>query len=92
MKLQTALLKAATDSLQHLTGLLLCPAMDDRIVRIALESDTREVPLHPDIERIVQKEISQQRTDYSPNAKGNFRFERVIDAWRARPIVDLRRK
>src|SRR5262249_56821768 len=66
MKLQTALLKAATDSLQHLTGFLLCPAMDDRIVRISLESDAREGPLHPDIERIVQKEIGQQRTDHAP--------------------------
>jgi hypothetical protein len=78
MKLQTALLKTATDSIQHRTRFLLRPAMDDGIVRVPLESDTREVPLHPDIERVVQKEIGEQRTNDSLNAKGNFRFERVV--------------
>ena len=29
---------------------------------------------------------------HSPNAKGNFQFERVISGWRARPLLDLRRK
>jgi len=66
MKLQTALLKTATDSIQHRTRFLLRPAMDDGIVRVPLESDTREVPLHPDIERVVQKETGEQRTDYAP--------------------------
>jgi hypothetical protein len=32
------------------------------------------------------------RIEYSPNAKGNFQFERVIVGWRARPMLDLRRK
>jgi hypothetical protein len=50
------------------------------------------VPLHPDIERVVQKEIGQQRTDRPPYAKGNFQFERVIAEWREQPVVDLRRK
>src|SRR5262249_41051237 len=66
MKLQTALLKAPTDSLQHLTRFLLRPTMDDGIVRVPLESDAGEVPLHPDIERVVQKEIGEQRTDHAP--------------------------
>src|SRR5262245_35750001 len=57
MKRQMALFKAATDGIQHLTSFLLCPAMDDGIVRIPLESDARELPLHPAIERVVQKEI-----------------------------------
>jgi len=57
MKLQTALHKATTDSVQHLTSLLLSPAMDEDIVRISFESNAREVPQHPEIERIVQKEI-----------------------------------
>jgi hypothetical protein len=50
------------------------------------------VPLHPDIERVVQKEIGEQRTDHAPYAKGNFQFERVIASWRAQPVLDLRRK
>ena len=37
--------------------------MDDRIVRIALERDARISPLHPEIERVMQEEIGQQRTD-----------------------------
>jgi hypothetical protein len=28
----------------------------------------------------------------SPNAKGNFRFERTISGWRGRCLLDLRRK
>ena len=29
---------------------------------------------------------------HSPNAKGNFQFERLIGGWRALPLLDLRRK
>jgi len=29
---------------------------------------------------------------YSTNAKGNFRFDRVISGWRNRPVLDLRLK
>ena len=50
------------------------------------------VPLHPDVERVVQEEIGEQRTDHSPNAKGNFQFERVVVGWRSRAVLDLRRK
>ena len=32
------------------------------------------------------------RGDYSPNAKGNFQFERVIVGWRTQTVLDLRRK
>ncbi len=28
----------------------------------------------------------------SPNAKGNFLFDRVITGWRDRPVLDLRLK
>ena len=31
-------------------------------------------------------------TVYSPNAKGNFLFDRVITGWRDRPVLDLRLK
>ena len=36
--------------------------------------------------------IGQQGRDYSPNAKGNFQFDRVITGWRDRPVLDLRLK
>src|SRR6266545_1094432 len=36
--------------------------MDDGIVSIALKWDTRVVPLHPQIKRIMQEEIGEQRT------------------------------
>nr|AEH95305.1 putative membrane transport protein [Aplysina aerophoba bacterial symbiont clone AANRPS] len=29
---------------------------------------------------------------YSPNAKGNFQFDRMITGWRNRPVLDLRLK
>ena len=32
------------------------------------------------------------RSDYSLNAKGNFRFERTIMDWRSGFVLDLRRK
>jgi hypothetical protein len=52
--------------------------MDDRIVRIPLEGDAREGPPHPEVERIVQEEIGQQRTDDAPNTKGNVAFDRTL--------------
>jgi hypothetical protein len=67
-------------------------AMTDHIVSASLESNARVPPTHPFIENVMQKEICQQRARYSPNAKGNFQFERLIGGWRALPLLDLRRK
>jgi hypothetical protein len=67
--------------------------MADHIIGITLERDGRMVPPHPHIERVMQKEIRQERADYSPYAKGNFSFERVICDWRTRvAVLDLRLK
>jgi hypothetical protein len=41
------------------------PAVADRIVGITFEGNAGMIPAHPRVERIVQKEVSQQRTDYS---------------------------
>jgi hypothetical protein len=62
IELKTALQEATSDGFQYLPGLPLAPAVDDGIVRITLELDMRECPLHPEIERVMQEEISQQRT------------------------------
>ena len=66
--------------------------MADRVVSVAFERDGRILPLHPEIERIVKKEIRQHGTDDALNAKGNFRFEREIRHWRSGNVLDLRRK
>ena len=63
MKRQTTLLEPTTNRGQHRSGLLLVLAVDDGIVRVAFKLDTRTRPLHSDIERIMQEEIRQQRTD-----------------------------
>ena len=34
----------------------------------------------------------QGRSCYSPNAKGNFQFDRMITGWRDRPVLDCRLK
>jgi hypothetical protein len=67
--------------------------VDDGIVRIALELDARIAPRDPEIKRIMQEEIGQERTDDSPYAKGNFTFDRVICGWRTGlAVLDLRLK
>ena len=42
--------------------------------------------------KLVKVDVGDQGADYSPNAKGNFQFERVIIGWRSTPLVDLRLK
>jgi hypothetical protein len=64
----------------------------NHVVRVTLERDVREFPAHPEIERIVEIEICQNRTSDALNAKGNFCFDRVIRGWRGLAMVDLRRK
>jgi len=50
-------------------------------------------PRHPEIERVVEKNVRQDWADHSPYAKGNFQFERVVTGWRASsPVLDLRLK
>src|SRR5262249_44046327 len=63
MKLQTALLEPIADRFEHLPRMPLAAAMDDRIVSIALELDRRKIPAHPVIERVVQEQVGEQRTD-----------------------------
>ena len=38
------------------------------------------------------REVAPAMRSYSMNAKGNFRFDRVISGWRNRPVLDLRLK
>ena len=67
--------------------------MTDDVVRVSLEWNVRIGSRHPRVERIMQEQIRQERTNYSPYAKGNFSFERVICDWRTRvTVLDLRLK
>src|SRR5262249_17463530 len=58
---------------------------------IALSMAVSPLP-RPEIEDGVQVDIGEQWRDGSLNAKGNFRFERIIVAWRSGFVLDLRRK
>src|SRR3954447_12500601 len=60
MKLQTAVRQTTPDGLQHRPRLRLAPAMDECIVRVALEPEVRVDPRHPAIERVVQEEVGQK--------------------------------
>ena len=46
---------------QHLTGLPLADAVHDHVIGVALEFDSRELPGHPHIERVVHEQVRQER-------------------------------
>jgi hypothetical protein len=48
--------------------------------------------MDPQVEGVVKIDVRQERRYHSPNAKGNFQFERVVQGWRSLAVVDLRRK
>src|SRR4030065_166811 len=62
MKLQTALSEPIPDGVSHHFSLPPASAVNDGIVRIALERDARVAPSHPEIKREVQEQIGQERT------------------------------
>jgi hypothetical protein len=93
MQRQRALREPLLQRCPQRLGLFFTATMADRIIGVSLERNVRMVPRHPYVERVVQKEIRQERANYSPYAKGNFSFERVIWDWRTRiAVLDLRLK
>jgi hypothetical protein len=62
------------------------------VVGVPGEPDAGQMPRHPEIERVMQKQIGEQRRDHALNAKDNFRFERTIIGWRGWGVLDLRHK
>ena len=74
---------------ERLLRILRGAAQDDKIIRIAHHLVARRG--HDVVER-VEIEIGEQGTDQSPNAKGTFQFERVVERWRSLAVLDLRRK
>ena len=48
--------------------------------------------LYPQVERVVQVDVGQQRTEHAIDAKGNFEFERRVGLCRTLSLLDFRRK
>ncbi len=63
MKLQPDPDKPTRDRIPHLAGLTFADAMDHRIVCKALERDRRELPDHPRIKPVMQKQVGEDRRD-----------------------------
>jgi hypothetical protein len=55
----------------------------DRIVGVPLESDPAVMARDPLIKGVMQKQVGQQRGDYSSYTKDNFEFRRVISFQRS---------
>ncbi len=75
MQLQPALAQPGSDPLTRITGLLLSETMHHDVIAEALERQAREFPRHPCVERVMEKEVCEQRRGHAPNAVGNFCFE-----------------
>ena len=71
---------------------VLSPAMNQPIICIPTPREIRVCPLDPKVERIMQEEVGEYRADHSPNAKGNFCFDRVTPLDRSYVVLDLRLK
>src|SRR5262245_39904560 len=65
MKFQSALLQPCRYVDTHCVRFPLCPAMNNNIVRVSLKRQMLPIAPHPQIERIVQKQIGQQLADDS---------------------------
>src|SRR3954452_17791821 len=63
MQRQSALSKPRLKSSPQRRGLVFSTTVTNRIIGITLELYVRKLPVHPQVERIVQKEIGQEGTD-----------------------------
>src|SRR2546422_3575094 len=60
MELQAETRQPLTNGAQHPLCFDFAPAVNHRIIRVALETDRRELPGQPDVERVVEEEVGQQ--------------------------------
>jgi hypothetical protein len=72
MQFQSTLLQPCRYFDTHQVRFPLCSAMDDNIVRVPLERQMTPISPHPQIERVVQKQIGQQRADDSSLWSASF--------------------
>ena len=92
MQFQATLRHPSVQRVPYGPRLLLGPAVHQPVIRVRTPSQVRKSPRHPKIKRVVQEKIGQDRDDHSPNAKGNFCFDRVTPLDRSQGVLDLRRK
>jgi hypothetical protein len=52
--------------------------MDNAIIGITAKRQQRIVPLHPGVEHVVEKEISQNRAYDSSHTIDKFEFEQIV--------------
>ena len=91
--LQSALSEPGLQLGQQGLRVLLGSTVHETIVGVPAPREVVVRPVHPCIEAIVQEQIRENWANYSPYAKGNFCFERVISGWRgALTVLDLRLK
>jgi hypothetical protein len=92
MQFELAGLEPLPDAFKHVFCLTPALAVKHRIVGVSGIPNARQISCHPQIKRVMQKQICQERRNHALNAKGNFRFEREIRHWRSGNVLDLRRK
>ena len=66
VQLESNLVHPRGDLVEHVLCLTRRLAVHDRVVGVALERTAREVPGHPDIERVVHEQVRQDRRDRRP--------------------------
>lgn len=59
MQLQTDLRQSRSDRVPHLPGLTFAAAVHHRVIAVPFEAQTRELPDHPRVERIMHEHVSQ---------------------------------
>ena len=64
MKRQSAVSEARVQSCPKRHRLILAPAVTDRVVSITFERNVREVPVHPNVESVVEKQFCQETADH----------------------------
>jgi hypothetical protein len=91
------LLQPVAHGIPEASGVVFVLEAGDQVVGIAHDdhvapSLTPSPAFNPEIEDVVQVNVGKERRDGSLNTKDNFRFERIIVAWRSGFVLDLRRK
>src|SRR5438270_5626669 len=77
MQFQPTLLQPCRYFDTHQVRFPLCSAMDNDIVRVALERQVSPVSAHPYVERVVQKQIGQQGADHSSLRSASFTLQQT---------------
>ena len=92
MRFEIAGLEPFSDALKHVFRLSSALAVKHGVVGIPGKPDAGQMSRHPKIERVMQEQIGQDWRHHSPDAKGNFCFDRVMPLDRSQVVLDLRLK